>query len=181
MISTNYAGSCYQGYRVIFTSCTFCERNTLLISSGSLFLFMFTTPSLSWTEWQLCEMCNNSSDVHFALNCYKHHTQLVVRTPDVIAQKTLRCKGVTQGDPFTMVVYGLGPPHPHPPTSVSITRRPSALVRQLLCYQQMVWLHSHIFGTPLFPGALDRLLSWTYQFHIGDRDTQPQTIYLLLW
>ena len=110
MISTNYAGSCYQGYRVIFTSCTFCERNTLLISSGSLFLFMFTTPSLSWTEWQLCEMCNNSSDVHFALNCYKHHTQLVVRTPNVIAQKTLRCKGVTQGDSITMVVYGLVPP-----------------------------------------------------------------------
>lgn len=48
----------------------------------------------------------------FAFNCYKHHSQLVVRmttTTGEATRATLYSKtGVTQGDPLAMILYGLG-------------------------------------------------------------------------
>jgi hypothetical protein len=43
----------------------------------------------------------------FAFNCYRHSAQLIVRTPAGKARKILSSEGVTQGDPLSMVLYGV--------------------------------------------------------------------------
>ena len=43
----------------------------------------------------------------FALNCYWHEVQLVVRQPAAICHILTSREGVTQGDPLSMVFYGL--------------------------------------------------------------------------
>ena len=48
------------------------------------------------------------SGVRFTLNCYRHEVQLVVRRPAAICHILTSREGVTQGDPLSMVLYGLG-------------------------------------------------------------------------
>ena len=43
----------------------------------------------------------------FAFNYYLHHIQLIVREPDGTSGSILGCKGVIQGYPLSMVVYGI--------------------------------------------------------------------------
>ena len=46
--------------------------------------------------------------MRFALNCYKHWAQLLLRQPGELRVTILIREGVTQGDPFSMVLYGIG-------------------------------------------------------------------------
>ena len=44
----------------------------------------------------------------FTYNCYRHHTQLYLRSADCRELTIIHSwEGVTQGDPLAMVVYGL--------------------------------------------------------------------------
>ena len=43
----------------------------------------------------------------YAINCYRHSAQLVLRTPAEKAVILLSREGVTQGDPLSMVLYGV--------------------------------------------------------------------------
>ena len=43
----------------------------------------------------------------FAFNCYRHAAQLILRREDGPCEVLLSCEGVTQGDPLSMVLYGL--------------------------------------------------------------------------
>ena len=43
----------------------------------------------------------------FAFNCYRHAAQLIIRRPDGTVTIILSSEGVTQGDPLSMVLYGL--------------------------------------------------------------------------
>ena len=43
----------------------------------------------------------------FAFNCYKHWAQLLLRQPGEPPVKILSREGVTQGDPLSMVLYGI--------------------------------------------------------------------------
>ena len=43
----------------------------------------------------------------FAFNCYKHWAQLLLRQPGELSFTILRREGVTQGDPLSMVLYGI--------------------------------------------------------------------------
>ncbi len=47
------------------------------------------------------------SGARFTFNCYKHWTTLVVRTGNGLALFIFSKEGVTQGDPLTMVAYGI--------------------------------------------------------------------------
>ena len=42
-----------------------------------------------------------------AFNCYKHWTQLLLRQPGELPVTILSREGVTQGDPLSMVLYGI--------------------------------------------------------------------------
>ena len=44
---------------------------------------------------------------HFAFNCYKHPSQLIMRCPSGIAEIILLREGVTQGNTLSMVLYRL--------------------------------------------------------------------------
>ena len=43
----------------------------------------------------------------FAFNCYKHWAQLLLRQPGEPPVTILSREGVTQGDPLSMVLYGI--------------------------------------------------------------------------
>ena len=43
----------------------------------------------------------------FAFNCYKHWAQLLLRQPGELPVTILSREGVTQGDPLSMVLYGI--------------------------------------------------------------------------
>ena len=43
----------------------------------------------------------------FAFNCYKNSAQLLLRQPGELPVTILSREGVTQGDPFSMVLYGI--------------------------------------------------------------------------
>ena len=43
----------------------------------------------------------------FACNCYKHWAQLLLRQPGELPVTILVIEGVTQGDPLSMVLYGI--------------------------------------------------------------------------
>ena len=43
----------------------------------------------------------------FAFNCYKHLAQLLLRQPGELPVTILSREGVTQGDPLSMVLYGI--------------------------------------------------------------------------
>ena len=43
----------------------------------------------------------------FAFNCYKHWAQLLLRQPGELTVPILSKEGVTQGDPLSMVLYGI--------------------------------------------------------------------------
>jgi hypothetical protein len=43
----------------------------------------------------------------FAFNCYRHSAQLILRRPGRSGYTLLSAEGVTQGDPLSMVLYGL--------------------------------------------------------------------------
>ena len=43
----------------------------------------------------------------FAFNCYKHWAQLFLRQPGELPVTILIREGVTQGDPLSMVLYGI--------------------------------------------------------------------------
>ena len=43
----------------------------------------------------------------FAFNCYKHWAQLLFRQPGELPVTILSIEGVTQGDPLSMVLYGI--------------------------------------------------------------------------
>ena len=44
----------------------------------------------------------------FAFNCYRHSLQLLIHRPGEVDPEALLSKeGVTQGDPLSMVLYGL--------------------------------------------------------------------------
>ena len=45
--------------------------------------------------------------VRFAFNCYKHWAQLLLRQPGELPVTILRREGVTQGDPLSMILYGI--------------------------------------------------------------------------
>ena len=48
------------------------------------------------------------SGARFAFNCYRHWSTLILRGKDGNSTELLSSKeGVTQGDPFSMVLYGL--------------------------------------------------------------------------
>ena len=46
-------------------------------------------------------------ETRFAFNCYHHSAQMVPRTPAEQAVILLRREGFTQGDPPSMVLYGV--------------------------------------------------------------------------
>ena len=48
------------------------------------------------------------SGSRFAFNCYRHHGQLVMRRPSGESIILFSQEGVTQGDPLSMILYGLG-------------------------------------------------------------------------
>ena len=43
----------------------------------------------------------------FAFNCYRHQSLLIMRRPGGTAEILLSREGVTQGDPLSMVLYGV--------------------------------------------------------------------------
>jgi hypothetical protein len=47
------------------------------------------------------------SRARFTFNCYKHWTTLVVRTGNGLALFIFSKEGITQGDPFAMMAYGI--------------------------------------------------------------------------
>jgi len=47
------------------------------------------------------------SGARFSFNCYRHSAQLVIRRKDCPCSILLSREGVTQGDPLSMVLYGL--------------------------------------------------------------------------
>ena len=47
------------------------------------------------------------SGARFALNCYKHWAQLLLRQPGELPVTILSREGVTQGDPLLLVLYGI--------------------------------------------------------------------------
>ena len=47
------------------------------------------------------------AEARFAFNCYKHWTQLLLRQPGELPVIILSREGVTQGDPLSMVLYGI--------------------------------------------------------------------------
>ena len=47
------------------------------------------------------------AEARFALNCYKHWEQLLLRQPGELPVTILSREGVTQGDPLSMVMYGI--------------------------------------------------------------------------
>ena len=47
------------------------------------------------------------SGARFAFNCYKHWTQLILRQPGDFPVTILSREVVTQGDPLSMVLYGI--------------------------------------------------------------------------
>ena len=59
-------------------------------------LVMLWTVRHCWLSWLI-----------FALNCYRHEAQLVVRRPAALCHILMIREGVTQGDPLSMVIYGL--------------------------------------------------------------------------
>ena len=61
----------------------------------------------------------------FAFNCYKHWVQLLLRQPGELPVSILRREGVTQGDPFSMVLYGI--------TRVERGEDPLILCSEILC------------------------------------------------
>ena len=49
------------------------------------------------------------SGARFAFNCYRHWSQLMIRSGDGYEGHWMMSKeGVTQGDPLSMILYGLG-------------------------------------------------------------------------
>ena len=56
--------------------------------------------------WKVIHSCLSSAI--FVFNYYQHHTQFIVRKLYGTDDTILVCKGVDQGDPLTMVVYGMG-------------------------------------------------------------------------
>jgi hypothetical protein len=49
-----------------------------------------------------------AAGARFAFNCYRHHSLLVVRNPGGEPLTFFSKEGVTQGDPFAMIAYGVG-------------------------------------------------------------------------
>ena len=49
-----------------------------------------------------------ASGARFAFNCYRHHAQLVLRRRQGDSMILLSQEGVTQGDPLSMILYGIG-------------------------------------------------------------------------
>ena len=47
------------------------------------------------------------AEARFAFNCYKHWEQLLLRQPGELPVTILSREGVTQGDPLSMVLYGI--------------------------------------------------------------------------
>ena len=43
----------------------------------------------------------------FLFNCYRHWAQLILRHPGGLPVTTLSREGVTQGDPLSIVLYGI--------------------------------------------------------------------------
>ena len=48
-----------------------------------------------------------SNGAQFSFNCYRHSAQLILRRQGSNCTVLLSCEGVTQGDPLSMVLYGL--------------------------------------------------------------------------
>ena len=55
-----------------------------------------------WTVRHCCPV-----GVRFALNCYRHWLQLLLCQTGEPSVKILSIEGVTQGDPLSMVLYGI--------------------------------------------------------------------------
>ena len=55
-----------------------------------------------WTVWHRWP-----AGARFAFNCYKHWTQLLLRQLGELPVTILSREGVTQGDPLSMVLYGI--------------------------------------------------------------------------
>ena len=53
-----------------------------------------------WNEWP--------SGAQFKFNCYNHWATLVVRYVEGSGHFLHRKKGLTQGDPLAIIVYGIG-------------------------------------------------------------------------
>ena len=58
--------------------------------------------AMLWTVWHRCP-----AGARFALNCYKHWAQLLLRQTGEPPFTMLNIEGVTQGEPLTMVLYGI--------------------------------------------------------------------------
>ena len=48
-----------------------------------------------------------TAGARFAFNCYKHWAQLLLRQPGEFPVTILSIEGVTQGDPLSIVLYGI--------------------------------------------------------------------------
>ena len=57
--------------------------------------------------WTVCHHWPEGA--RFALNCYKHWAQLLLRQPHGAPVILLSREGVTQGDPLYIVLYGIPP------------------------------------------------------------------------
>ena len=55
--------------------------------------------------WTVRHLWSNGS--RFAFNCYRHSAQLILRNPHGPCSIILSQEGVTQGDPISMILYGL--------------------------------------------------------------------------
>ena len=80
------------------------EWGILLIDAHNAFNGKNRTAML----WAVCH--EFPSGAQFGFNCYCHLATLVIRSGDGTCHFLHRKEGVTQGDPLTMVVYGLGTP-----------------------------------------------------------------------
>ena len=80
------------------------EENTgfLLIDADNAFNEA-SRINMLWTirhEWP-------AGGARFASNCYPHHSLLVVRNPGDKPLTFFSKEGITQGDPFAMIAYGV--------------------------------------------------------------------------
>ena len=57
----------------------------------------------------------------FAFNCYRHWAQLLLRHPGELSVTILSKKGITQGEPISMVLYGI--------TLISLAEEPERRIR----------------------------------------------------